>query len=168
VPEAISDTGPILHLHEIGRLEALAPVAPLIFPNRVWKELRQRGLERSSLEGAGLDLTVVDVEGSGWERFLSNPEPGLQPADAQVFLLAEESRFEALVLTDDLVLRRRLEAHGATVVGSVGILIRAHASGRLLRNEFERSMESLLEESSLHLSRAFRAYVRKLLADLVQ
>jgi hypothetical protein len=48
----------------------------------------------------------------------------------------------------------------------VGILIRAYAVGALSREELKRSSEALLEESSLHLSRAFRTYVRKLVADL--
>lgn len=163
MPEAISDTGPVLHLHEIGRLHILATVAPLVFPARVWEELEQRGIDEGAFQQVDLAVTVLPTR-------LSLPSGAealqLQPADAEVFVLAQERRFEPLVLTDDLALRRLLESRGATVAGSVGILVRAYAAGTLSLEELGRSTEALLEESSLHLSRAFRAFVRKLVADV--
>jgi predicted nucleic acid-binding protein len=163
VPETILDTGPILHLHEIGRLSTLITVSPLLFPGRVWDELRNRGLDAAAFQGLGLPFkvspTILDLG--------PNPEAlHLQPADIEVFLLAQERSFEPLVLTDDLALRRLLESRGATVAGSIGILIRAYSVGLLSREELTASSEALLGESSLHLSRAFRAFVRKLIADL--
>lgn len=163
MPETISDTGPVLHLHEIGRLTALATVSPLVFPSRVWDELRHRGLDASALERSGLSFKVA----ASIHDLVPSPEAlRLQPADTEVFLLAQEWGFECLVLTDDLALRRLLESRGATVAGSIGILIRAYAAGALSREELTSSAEALLEESSLHLSRAFRMYVRKLVSDL--
>lgn len=163
MPETISDTGPVLHLHEIASLDALGLLAPLVFPHGVWEELQHRRLDEATFRQAGLSFTVSTVNGD----LLSDAETlRLQPADAEVFLLAREGRFESLVLTDDLALRRLLEERGAVVAGSVGILVRAYAAGRLSREGLERSIEALLEESTLHLSRAFRTYVRKLLIDL--
>jgi predicted nucleic acid-binding protein len=163
VPETISDTGPILHLHEIGRLRTLATVSPLVFPSRVWEELRHRGLDEATFQSSDLLFKLSPAI----QNLASSPETlRLQPADTEVFLLARERNFEPLVLTDDLALRRLLESRGAIVAGSVGILIRAYAVGALSREELKRSSEALLEESSLHLSRAFRAYVRKLVGDL--
>lgn len=141
-----------------------ASTLPLTFPNAVWDELRQRRVDRRALQQAGIRFTLSPA--AGRELPPGSETPRLQPADIEVFLLAREGRFESLVLTDDLALRRVLEEHGAVVAGSVGVLVRAYAIGRLSRQELERSMEALLEESSLHLSRAFRVYVKKLLADL--
>jgi predicted nucleic acid-binding protein len=163
VPETISDTGPVLHLHEIGRLDTLATVSPLLFPSRVWNELRDRGLDAAVLQGSGFSFKVSPAI----HELIPSPETlQLQPADTELFLLAQERSFEPLVLTDDLALRRLLENRGATVAGSIGILIRAYAVGALSREELTASSEAILEESSLHLSRAFRMYVRKLVADL--
>ena len=163
MPETISDTGPVLHLHEIGRLTTLATVSPLIFPSRVWDELRHRGLDEAALHRSGLSFEVS----AAIHDLVPGPETlRLQPADIDVFLLAREKGFEPLVLTDDLALRQLLESRGATVAGSIGILIRAFAVGALSPEELATSSEALLEESSLHLSRAFRMYVRKLIADL--
>jgi predicted nucleic acid-binding protein len=167
VPEAVSDTGPILHLQEIGRLAALTAVSPLRAPDLVWTELQDRGIDDSALRRSGIDFSVIPLPETIWQ-----PIPGLnladpiQPADAQVFCLVEASRFEALALTDDLALRKLLESYGALVVGSVGLLVRAYSEGRLQRVELDRSIEALFNDSTLHLSRAFRAYLMQLLKNL--
>lgn len=167
VPETISDTGPILHLGEIGRLAALAIVSPLKAPDLVWSELGARGIGHPELQKAGIDLTIVPLQDSDWKTLIAASKPSeIQSADAQVFALVRSSSFQALVLTDDLALRKLIESHGATVVGSVGILIRAYSSGRLDRRQLDDAFRALFDESTLHLSQAFRAYLTQLLKDL--
>lgn len=167
MPEAISDTGPILHLHEIGRLTALTPLVPLQVPKLVWAELNARGVRDNFLRAAGIDLDVVEVAEPVWREIVaSSGPPQIQPADAQTFALARTSRFQTLVLTDDLALRKLLEKHGATVAGSVGLLVRAYTSGQISRDDLDHSIDAIFERSTLHLSRAFRAYLRQLLAEL--
>ena len=167
VSETISDTGPPLHLHEIGRLALMATVTPLVFPELVWDEVQSRGLTRSLLTQAGIEHDIRSVEEGSWRTALTAAHPfRIQPADAQVFALASASNFQSLVLTDDLALRNALEAREVTVTGSVGLLIRGYSSKHLSRRELEMAIESLIETSTLHLSPAFRAYLRKLIADL--
>jgi predicted nucleic acid-binding protein len=91
----------------------------------------------------------------------------LQPADAQVFALAKAERFEKTVLTDDLALRRRIEAQNGIAVGSIGILIRAYRIGQLQRSELDEAIEALFQHSTLYLSRPFRAYIQRLLESLL-
>jgi predicted nucleic acid-binding protein len=166
VPETISDTGPVLHLHEIGQLATLTTVAPVVLPDLVLAELETRGLDLAQLGEMGVESMVSPVPTSEWEEILRNLAPQIQPADAQVFALARASRFQALALTDDLSLRRLLESHGAPVTGTVGILIRAYTSSKISRWELDAAIESLFNDSSLHLSSGFRAYLRKLLEVL--
>ena len=165
--EAITDTGPVLHLNEIGRLECLRIFEHLVMPDLVAEELRAYGLDPSRLGVTGLKATIVVVERAEWSPVLSEADqPTIHPADAQVFVLARSNQFQKPVLTDDLALRRRLESQGATVVGSVGVLVRAYTTGHLKRDELESAVEALFTTSTLHMSRAFRAYIRHLLADL--
>lgn len=166
MPETISDTGPVLHLHEIGRLATLTTVAPIVFPDLVLAELEPRGLGLAQLREMGVDPTVSPVPASEWQEILRNLAPQIQPADAQVFALVRASGFQVLALTDDLSLRRLLESHGAQVAGTVGVLVRAYASGKISRLELDAAIESLLNDSSLHLGSGFKAYLRKFLADL--
>ncbi len=164
--ETISDTGPVLHLHEIGKLATLTTVTPVVFPDLVLAELEARGLGLAQLRALGVDPTVSPVPTSEWEEVLRNLAPQIQPADAQVFALVRTRGFQALALTDDLALRRLLENHGAQVTGTVGVLVRAYASGRISRLELEAAVDSLFSDSSLHLSNGFKAYLRKFLAEL--
>jgi predicted nucleic acid-binding protein len=165
--EAITDTGPLLHLREIGRLESLRIFEHLVMPDLVEEELRAYRLDPSHLGVTGLKVTIITVEGTEWSPVLSKTDqPTIHPADAQVFVLARSSQFQKPVLTDDLALRRRLESQGATVVGSVGVLVRAYTTGHLKRDELESAVEALFTTSTLYMSRAFKAYVRHLLADL--
>jgi len=167
VPETISDTGPILHLQEIGRLASLTPLAPLRISNLVWTELQAHGVEGDHLRAAGIDFDVTEVDEFVWRGVIvAAGMPRIQPADAQTFALARSDHFQALTLTDDQALRRLLERHGATVTGSIGVLVRAYTLGRFGRDDLDRSVEAILDRSSLHLSRAFRAYVKQLLVEL--
>lgn len=168
MPDAISDTGPILHLHEIGQLRALGVFTDLTVPGLVVEELRIYGLDPVSLGVPGLNVSVVPVDEARRNRMLTEGgEPPLHPADAEVFVLAHDDGFQKPVLTDDLALRRRLEASGAVVTGSIGILVRACKTGWLTRAQLESAVDALFTDSTLHLSRAFRAYVRQLLAGLL-
>jgi predicted nucleic acid-binding protein len=166
VPETVSDTGPVLHLQEIARLSALNTVAPLLLPDLVVEELARHGVTAARLLEAGIDFTAREIEPLAWRQVLRDIAPEVQPADAQVFSLARESGFRSLVLTDDLALRRLLESHGSPVTGTVGILIRAYTGQILSRDEVELAFDALFRTSTLHLGRAFRAYLRSLLDDL--
>lgn len=166
MPDTVADTGPVLHLDEIGHLTALLTAAPIVFPDLVLAELEARGLGLARLQEAGVAPTVSPVPSFEWREILRNVAPQIQPADAQVFALVRASRFQALALTDDLALRKLLESHGGQVAGTVGILVRAYTTGGISRAELETSIESLFNDSSLHLSRAFQVYLKKLLSDL--
>jgi predicted nucleic acid-binding protein len=83
-----------------------------------------------------------------------------------VLSLAWADAFRSPVLTDDLTLRRMLEREGATAVGTAGVLVRAYRRGLLARTELDAAVDALFERSTLHVSLAFRAYVRSLLRTL--
>jgi predicted nucleic acid-binding protein len=167
MPDAICDTGPILHLHEIGCLKALGSFDALRLPNLVVEELRAYGLDLPLLASSNLQVNVTHLQETEWSKFLNEPEqPVIHAADAQVLALAHVDEFHSVALTDDLALRRRLEQHGATVAGSIGVLVRSHSLGQLSHNELAQAIDALFTSSSLHLSRGFRAYIQQLIADL--
>jgi len=73
VPETVSDTGPILHLHEIGRLPLLAPFSPLAIPNLVQTELDLYDIFAAELARSGIELTVIPVAEPIWKEILGFP-----------------------------------------------------------------------------------------------
>lgn len=108
------------------------------------------------------------MDDAQWKSLVNvRGQPTIHPADAQVFALAQLHQFAMPVLTDDLDLRRRLESQGAVVVGSVGVLVRAYSRHLISRAELENAVDMLFTQSTLHVSRAFVAYVRGLLSELL-
>ena len=85
-------------------------------------------------------------------------------ADLSVAVLAARLQ-PTVVLTDDLDLRKGLEFQGHNVVGSIGILVRGRQMGQVSPEDFQGSLEHILDGSSLYLSRFFRSYVRELMRD---
>ena len=161
------DTGPILHLYEIGQLSVLTTLGSVVLPDLVLEELSHRGIDIARLQSAGVEVRSETLDSARLESILQETDlPRIQPADIRVFALAKVRGFAQLVLTDDLALRRLLEGHGTRVVGSVGVLLRAYTDGRIDRATLERSVDALLRQSSLHLSRAFRVYLGSLLKSL--
>jgi predicted nucleic acid-binding protein len=167
VSDAISDTSPILHLHEINRLDMLGIFERIFIPALVADELRFYEIEPQNLGVQGVSVSVQSVSTARRDIVLTERHgPSIQPADAEVFTLSQDDGFQKPVLTDDLILRRRLESHGAIVVGTVGVLVRAYQMGKLERSHLESSIDTLFDRSTLRLSRAFRAYIRQLLSNL--
>lgn len=162
--EAITDTGPILHLHEIGRLDSLQTFQTLIVTNLVQQELVSREIDVNILA----PIVSLRLETSPLTR-REIPEAKLahlQAADLEVLTRAGVQDWQGAVLTDDLALRRVLEKSGATVTGSFGILVRAYSRGVLSRQGLDTAVEALLEDSSLHAGKAFKIVARRQLREL--
>lgn len=166
--DAISDTGPILHLHEIQQLRVLAVFDTLEVPDLVEIELRRFDLTMSRLEAAaGRPFVVSRLEPAVWEPLLASTEGGrLQAADAQVAALTSLRARGSVVLTDDMALRKLLERRGGPVAGTVGILVRAYHSNLLGKGALVTSIERLFSESTLHAGPGFRRYVLSLIEAL--
>lgn len=165
--EAISDTGPILHLSEIDQLHALNIFARITIPILVLQELEFHNVTRGRFANQLFELVIVDVPESKWRPLTQTlGEPAIHAADAQVFVLAQESNFATAVLTDDLALRHELESAQGVAVGTIGILIRAYRQTVLTRRQLDSSLDALFTASTLHASRAFKAYIEKLLSQL--
>jgi predicted nucleic acid-binding protein len=158
--EAIIDTGPFLHLNEINYLLALDVFEQFRLPDLVDNELRTYHVNTNQLN-INAKILISSVEHEACLNTIQQlGQPQLHLADAAVFIMAQNAHFSLPVLTDDLALRRQLEAHGTLVVGSVDILIRAYCQQLISKIQLENAIDLLFDESSLHLSPAFRVYVR--------
>jgi predicted nucleic acid-binding protein len=162
---AVSDTGPVLHLAEIAHIEHYRLFGCTSISQQVKSELRRLGILRILAETLGDRLQIVNVTADEVRR-LDDPisSTKLHPADLSTLALAVRLRPD-VVLTDDLALRRRVEDHGFVAVGSIGILVRAHRTGRLTRSQLEEALDKLLNGSSLYTSKAFRARVDDILKN---
>lgn len=163
---AVSDTGPPLHLAEIGQEHLLSVFGRVICSEQIQLELARRGVFNRVVVVLGDRLTVANVaqiELDSQQVALSGFK--VHQADLSVAALAARV-LPNVVLTDDLELRKGLEVRGHTVVGSIGVLVRAFKAGRFTKAELQAHFDLLFDDSTLYLSKGFRAYVRKLLDNL--
>lgn len=162
----VSDTGPILHLLEIGAVRHVECFDVIIISSQVRTELQRH----AALQAAATSLTdrvrAQRVSSSEIEaQRLRLRGFRLHTADLSTAALAERLRPD-VVLTDDLRLRKALESLSHKVVGSIGILVRAFGSGSVSKAELESSLDALLDGSSLYTSKAFRARIGEMLKSL--
>jgi predicted nucleic acid-binding protein len=163
---AVADTGPLLHLAEIGQESQLTMFGLVTISDQVKVELKRRGVFDRIAAIPGDHLMVESVTQSELDaQRVALSRFKVHQADLSVAALAARLTPE-VVLTDDLELRRGLEARGHSVVGSVGVLVRAFEAGRLAKAELQAYLDQLFDGSTLYLSKGFRIYVRKLLDSL--
>lgn len=157
----ISDTGPILHLHEISLIEILSIFHQIIISNLINSELNFYDINLSNK----LNITIEDVDNYAIRDF-SIPFKIHDP-DKSVLILAKKYQI-SLILTDDLELRKAAEFSRIKVMGTVGILVKAFKKGVLSKNELFDNIDILFENSSLFTSRIFKDYVKNIIKKLVK
>ena len=166
--EAISDTGPILHLAEIGALSVLTIFKKVLVSNLVNEELLSYGIDLVVAGQRRRELTF-EAKTVGQERVTELLRElaafKLHRADASIIALADDMRIRP-ILTDDMELRKALESRGHEAVGSIGVAVRAYKLRKLTREALEDLIDDLFSRSSLHLSKAFRKFVREMLVAL--
>lgn len=167
VPETVvADTGTILHLVEIKRPDSLCLFDVVTISQYVYAELRRmKALQPASRALAG-QLKATHVT---YEQIKLQAEQlsafKLHDPDLSTAALAQ-SIVPDVVLTDDLSLRKALESQGWTVVGTIGVIIRAYTTGRIPKSEMLDAVDHLLDNSSLYTSKAFRFYVRNRIEEI--
>jgi predicted nucleic acid-binding protein len=164
---AVADTGPLLHLAEIGQESQLNIFGQVIISKHIEAELKRRAVFDRVAAILGNHLVIesvtqpeLDAQRMALSRFK------IHQADLSVAALAM-LLMPDVVLTDDLALRKGLESQGCLVVGSVGIPVRAFRAGRLTKGELQTCFERLFDGSSLYLSKGFRTHVHNLLVRLI-
>ncbi len=127
MPEAISNTSPLLYLYRIGAVEWLPKLFREIWiPSAVFGEFK---------EGLRKGYDVPDPSNYAWLQIV-NPRAtpsewlsldlGAGELAAMALALENPSR---VVLLDDLLARRTAQAAGLTVWGTLKILLEAKAQG---------------------------------------
>ena len=163
---AVSDTGPLIHLSEVGRLMALGIVSKLLLPAEVSRELKsgEPCVEVSDYEW--MEVTALGRGGEDCAAAVSR-RYGLGLGEAEAIALSLE-RGVRLIFTDDLNARTVAKSLDLEPHGSIGILLRAYREGILSQAETIQSVRDLNVKSSLYLAsdltnraiRAVREYPR--------
>lgn len=164
---AVSDSGPLTHLWQIGQWRALSTFSAVDVAEQVAQEVRLHVSLDESKRHIGYAISVHTVS----QTEIASYRPGLpaklvlQDADVATIVLAERLTPD-LVLTDDLNLRQAIEIKAMTPMGSVGVILRAFKFGLLDAAGLERAIDGLFVHSTLYLSPQFKTYVRRMIAEM--
>ncbi len=126
---AVIDSGPIIHLTEIGCLSLLRIFSTLHIPDAVWYETVGQGrvlpedllkvdiIKRHALSPAGINQFTTE---KGFKK--------LDEGERECLYLCKQISVP-LILTDDLAVRDAANLLNIIPVGSVGIVVKAYKSG---------------------------------------
>lgn len=143
----VSNSGPLIHLAKIGRIEILKDIfRKAIIPREVKLEIVDRGKD----EGMGDAFLIESEIENGWIVINQRnngkvkeiaESAGIDIGEASAIMLAR--RTKCPVLIDDLAARRFASGLGLEVVGSIGVLIRYAKLQKISKNEALGALDKL-------------------------
>lgn len=144
----VSNTSPLLYLHQIGQLDLLSQLyGRVVVPGAVADELAA---------GSQLGIDVPELAQHPWLQIEAPPERlllravvdlGMGEAEVIAFGLARPA---ALLLLDDRLARRTAGLLGLTFSGTLGVLVKAKREGLL---ESLRPVLEALERTNIRVTR---------------
>jgi len=134
----VVDTGPLIFLSKLGRMDLLQIAADLVcVPEAVLEEalVKPDDSTQAIVDATRSWLTVSSPKNKEVAYLLT---ANLHRGEAEVIALAKEIRADRLVM-DDLDARRFARRIGLDLIGTLGLLLSARLSGRIssLRDEIQ-------------------------------
>jgi hypothetical protein len=134
MPDAVSDSSPLIHLAKIEALELLSRLySRILIPPAVWREVVE---ESDGRPGA---VEMQKAVAAGWmvkqatknETLVIALRQTLDNGEAEAIALATELHPES-VLLDDKLARQMARRLGVAVTGTIGVLLRAKQVGLIV------------------------------------
>ncbi len=150
--DAVSNSGPIMHLNEIGALKTFRIFKQVYIPPEVEKETvhikKPSVIQIGELSAAAKDLAKLLII-----------ENAVDMGEAQAIALAA-SRGIRIFLTDDLAARDAAKQQNLEPHGTLGILLRAFREGIITKSAAISSVELLHTSSTLFLTKDLVKWVK--------
>jgi len=159
VHKAVSDIGPILHLHEIDLLKVLDIFSVVSISEIIKDEFNRYKIKINS------KIKVVDIIDKSKDnmKLLTN-QYDLDLGEASAISLALQEKADYF-LTNDLEARNVAKRFGLEVHGSVGIILRAFRDKRLRKIEAITKVHELKSKSSLFITEDIIAQIIRAIED---
>ena len=147
----VCDAGPLIHLDELGCIDLLSDMAPVIAPEIVFKETRYHRPRLQLNVIAGLTMSPITDSHSAQLAVLVDTF-NLDAGETAALTLAEHHTLH-MFLTDDAAARLAAESLGFRVHGTIGIIIRSIRRHLRSRQEALDILMNIRERSTLHIAR---------------
>ena len=142
--EAVTDTGPVIHLTEVKAVKSFRVFSRAFVPLAVREEFEKLGALPDFLVAVNLSPREKQL------AVLFSAKYKLGLGESEAIILAK--RLKAVFLTDDLQARIMAQAHGIETHGTIGLLLRAFRESLLTEKQVITALEALLEKSTIFVT----------------
>jgi len=143
---AVSDTGPILHLTEINFIKSLEIFSSVLIPEEVSNELRKHGIKIPR----SVKIKTLNSQSKDRVKVLTN-QHSIDSGEAEAIALALQEK-ASYFLTDDLEARRVAKNYNLETHGTVGVVLRAFRDKLINKRDAIEKTRSLKNNSSLFIT----------------
>jgi predicted nucleic acid-binding protein len=157
----VSDTGPIIHLDELGCLDLLADFKEILLTVSVVEEIEKH---RPVVLRVKLPFRVLRAHNPADERLAAMCRIFALDRGETESLLIMENHPDAIFLTDDASARMVAERMGFRVHGTIGVIVRAIRRGRKSPEEVLSIIGSIPSRSTLFI----KSVLLKEIADRIK
>ena len=146
----VADACPVIFLAKLNQLELVRGVFPgkILLPDAVARELEQENIPLAEQRRIRGFLKKCQIETVRSPQYAST---SLSLADRCVLTLAGKHR-DAIILTDDGLVRRIARSEGFTVAGTLGVLIRARRAGLIAKSIARQALNDLIARHQFRIS----------------
>ena len=152
--EAISNSGPLIHLSQIGKFKLLYMFPKIYIPKMVYEEVNIKGKPGEMELKSAKNVQVCRVFNEDIKNIREKIKNfRLDRGELEALSLCNKLK-KSVFLTDDLDAREAGKNLGLDVHGSVGIVVRAYRKKLIGLMEAESALIALYEVSKLFITKA--------------
>lgn len=152
IGKAVFDTGPFLHLQEIGLLNILRLFKSILIADEVLKELKEKpNLQNSISKIKNIRLLQLKLKYKDISKLLVE-KYNIDLAESGSISLALQEKAEVFI-TDDLDARTIAKNLNLEVHGIVGVILRAYRENIISKETAINKIKELHENSSLFITK---------------
>lgn len=161
----VTDTGPVLHLHEIGMTDLLSHFGSVHVTPTVLRELQRHA---PGILMNGMPSWLIATQPSQASLRIAGQWVSAQVLDAgeaEALAFAQEIKAD-LFITDDTAARTLGESLGLQVRGSLGVILFAAANGYLDQTATLKTLDDLEQGSTLWMSAKVKQTARNAVVQI--
>lgn len=156
--KAVLDSGPVIHLEQIDRLEILEVMQTGHITEEVRGEVGPQIVQKT-------DLKVKELKASSKDRAKHlSTKHGIELGESTAIALGKQLGLK-LVFTDDLDARKTAENTGLEPHGTLALVTKAYSKDKVGRKEAENIVDSLYRDSSLFITKDLVQWTKKQIKD---
>ncbi len=150
--KVVSNSGPLIHLAQIGMIDLLDVFQVIYIPQKVYEEVCIAGMPGYFEIKEKENIKVLQVSDADVNIIKNKINEKLH--DGEMHALALCNKLAGVFLTDDLDARCAAEKLNIEVHGSIGIIVRAYHENLINIEQSEKALNDLYAISNLFITRA--------------